>query len=78
LQLGCRPSRHCLDQVVAELAACDRADLRDFFGDRPESIQTRDQRGMQGGRDRSGRRWAGRQYRGNPVFALAAFENRLG
>ena len=55
-----------------------RADLRDLLGDRPEPVEPRDQRGMQGGRDRQGRQRARRQYRSDPVVAIAAFEHRLG
>src|SRR5215471_18558724 len=43
--------RHQLDQVVAELAANDCADLPDLLGDRPEPVEACNQGGMKGSRD---------------------------
>ena len=67
-KLGGGPLRHMLDQVVAELAAYDRADLADLLCDGPQPIEAGDQRGVQGG-------W---YHRGDPVVAIAAFEHRFG
>ena len=77
-QFGGRPPRHLLDQVVVELAAEHRANLPDFLGGRPEPIEARDQRCVQGGRDSEGRRRAGRQNRDDLVFSVGAFEHRFG
>lgn len=44
--LGAGTLRHLLDQVVAEFATDDRADLPDLLRDRPEPIEPRDQRGV--------------------------------
>src|SRR5436309_6379 len=49
LQLRLRALRHMLDQVVAELAPQQRADLRDFLCGRTETIEPRHQRGVQRG-----------------------------
>ena len=51
-QLWCRPPRHVLNQIIAELAADNRTDLRNLLGRRPEPIEARDQRGMQSRWDR--------------------------
>jgi len=73
-QLGGGPLRHLPDQLIAEFAAHHRADLRDLLDQRPEPVDARDQGGVQGGRDRQRRRWAGCQCGG----AVAAFKHRLG
>ena len=52
--------------------------MPNLLGDRPEPIEPRDQRGVQGGGDREVRQRARRQYRRDPVVAIAAFEHRLG
>jgi len=77
-QLGSRPLRHPLDQLVTEFAAEHCADLPDILADRSETIEARDQRGVQGGGDRELRQRARRQHRRDLVGTLAAFENRLG
>ena len=68
-----RPLRHRLDQLVPEFAADHRSDLRDLLGDRAEPIEPRNQRSVQGGRDRKGRRRAACEHDG----AFGAFQHRL-
>ena len=68
-----RPLRHRLDQLVRESAADHRSDLRDLLGDRAEPIEPRNQRSVQGGRDRKGRRRAACEHDG----AFGAFQHRL-
>ena len=76
-QFGGGALRHLFDQFVAELAADDRADLPDLLGDRPEPIEPRDQRGVQGGGDRELRQRGRSQHRGDPIVAIAGFEHRF-
>jgi hypothetical protein len=64
--------RRLFDQIIAEFSADHRTDLRNLLGDRPKPIKTRDQRGVQGRRDRKLRRRSCRQY------LLLRFEDRFG
>ena len=77
-QLRFRPLRHPFNQVVAEFAAQDRANLGDFLCCPADAVEPRDQRGVQGRRHRERGQRAREQDRRDPVVLIAAFENRLG
>ncbi len=78
MQFGVGTLRHRCDQVVAELAANDCADLPDLLGYRTKPIEPRDQRSVQGGGDRQLRQRARRQHRGHAIVAHTGFKDRFG
>ena len=78
LQLPVRTLRHRLNQFIGKLATEHRADLGDLLGCRPEPVESRHQRGVQGRRHRQRRLRCRRQHRGNPVTMSGAFQHRLG
>ncbi len=78
LQFPLGTLRHRLDQLIGKLAAEHRADLRDLLGDRPEPVEPRHQRGMQGRRHRQRGKRCRSQHRSNPVALRGAFQHRLG
>jgi len=63
---------------MGELPTNGGTNLCHPFAGRPEPIQPCQQRGVERGRDRAARRWTRRQYRGDLVVALIAFEYGFG
>jgi hypothetical protein len=73
------PPRDGLDQFVGKFSAEHRADLGDLLARRPEPIEARGQRGIEGRGDGKRRRRRSRQQSGRcPVRAASGFEHRLG
>ena len=78
MQFLLRTLRHRLDQLIGKLAAEHRADLRDLLRRRPEPVEPRHQRGMQGHRHRLRDERCSLQHRGPPVALRGAVQHRLG
>src|SRR5262249_18069970 len=73
LEFGLGSLRYSLDQVVAELATQDRADLGNILWYSSDSVQARNQRGVKGSGNGERWSWASRQHCGYPIVLIGPF-----